>query len=91
MTRGELARYRAEIKARERLYKVKKAKKRRVQEIKEHTNMILDSMAAILLVLLTIAAFFIDAFGFAKIPTWIYIIAIAYLAFYLYWRMKDFE
>ena len=91
MTRGELALYRAEEKTKERIQKVERESRRKIREFKEQTNTILDAMAAILMILMTIAAFFIDAFGFAKIPTWIYVIAIAYLVFYIYWRMKDFE
>lgn len=91
MTRGELALYRAEEKAKERIQKVEKESRRKIREFKEQTNIILDAMAAIFMIAIAVIAFIIDAFGFAKIPTWIYVIVIGYLAFYIYWRMKDFK
>lgn len=91
MTRGELALFRAEEKAKERLYKVENESHRKFREFKEHTSTILDAIAAMLMIAIAVIAFIIDAFGFAKIPTWIYVIVIGYLAFYIYWRMKDFK
>ena len=91
MTRGELALYRAEEKAKERIQKVEKESRRKIREFKEQTNIIRDAMAAIFMIAIAVIAFIIDAFGFAKIPTWIYVIVIGYLAFYIYWRMKDFK
>lgn len=90
MTKGELDRLRAEEKARARLVRFECMKRKRIKQIKEHRDTILDVMTATILILLVGAAFTVDAFGILAIPGWLYLIGSIYLAVYIYLNYKRF-
>lgn len=90
MTKGELSILRAEEKALERWMKFEKLKDKRIEQIKDKLNLILDVMTATVLVLTLIGAFIIDAFGVASIPFPVYAIAIGYLAIYVFLNYRRF-
>ena len=90
MTKGELDRLRAEEKARARLVKCECMKRKRIKQIKEHKDSVLDIMTFGVLVFMTALAFYVDSFGFADVPTWIYVVGIIYIGLYLILNYKRF-
>ena len=90
MTRNELKRERAIEKARGRIVRAEILRTKRMEQIKKHIDTIMDIMTVIMLILLAITAFVIDAFDFCKIPTWIYVAGIIYLMVYIILNYKRF-
>lgn len=90
MTKGELDRLRAEEKARARLVKFECMKRKRIKQIKEHKDAILDVSTFGILFFVMSLAFYVDAFGFADVPTWIYVVGIIYIGLYLILNYKRF-
>lgn len=84
MTKNELQIERAMEKARARIVQSEINRIKRMKVIKEHFDLIIDIMTAIVLGAIFIIAFVIDAYGAAQIPAWIYTIGIAYLILYVF-------
>lgn len=91
MTKSELKRERTMEKMRARIVRAEVARIKREEEIRQHADIIISIMTAIVLTLLTIVAFVVDSFGFAKIPAWVYVVGFAYLIIYLFIIMKKFK
>ena len=65
-------------------------KRKRIKQIKEHKDAILDISTFGILVFVMSLAFYVDAFGFADVPTWIYVVGIIYIGLYLILNYKRF-
>lgn len=90
MTRGELSKERAMMKARERFIEAEKVKDERIRQLKEHLWLICDIMTAILLVAMVVGAFFVDAFGLVSVPEWIFGVGFVYLIAYVIVNMRRY-
>ena len=62
--------------------KAELARLKREEEIKSHVGEILSILTGIMLAALTFIAFVIDAFGFASIPSIVYVIGFIWLGVY---------
>ncbi len=91
MTKNELQIERAMEKARARIVQSEINRIKRMKVIKEHFDLIIDIMTAIVLGALFVIAFVIDAYGAAQIPAWIYTIGIAYLILYVFVLSRKFK
>jgi hypothetical protein len=91
MTKTDLQIERAMEKARARVVQSEINRIKRVKVIKEHFDTILDFMTAIVLSILVVIAFVIDAYGAATIPAWVYTIGIAYLILYVFVLSHKFK
>ena len=91
MTKNELQMERAMEKARARIVQSEINRIKRMKVIKEHFDLIIDIMTAIVLGALFVIAFVIDAYGAAQIPAWIYTIGIAYLILYVFVLSHKFK
>ena len=61
-----------------------------IKQIKEHKDTILDISTFGILVFVMSLAFYVDSFGFADVPTWIYVVGIIYIGLYLILNYKRF-
>lgn len=90
MTRDELRMERQLEKIRVKIVNAEIARSKREECIKEHVDTILSVMTAIMFSLLIFVAFFVDAFGFAEIPFWVYVIGMLYMIVYLIIAIKKY-
>lgn len=88
MTKRELRAERRLEKVRAKVVQAELARLKREQQIKDHMETIFSILTGILLLMLLIAAFAIDAMTVESIPLWVYAVCISYIGVYSYLLYK---